>query len=127
MKRCAYCGRYNWESEAVCSECGKRQFQASCFPGTDSHLGPAKTSRRRGIKFLVGGVLGGTLLVVILSAAFHDWSYLGRWATGLAVIVLVGGYLLGKRWLMMRAIRVAQQELTTLPQERGAEDAERWP
>jgi hypothetical protein len=53
-------------------------------------------SRRRGIKFLVGGVVGGTLLVVILSAAFHDWSYLVRWASGLVVLGLVVGYTIAR-------------------------------
>ena len=62
---------------------------------------------RRGIKFLVGGLLGGTLLVAILSAAFHDWSYLGRWASGLAGIGLAIVVTLAKYWLMRLAIALS--------------------
>ena len=62
---------------------------------------------RRGIKFLVGGLLGGTLLVAILSAAFHDWSYLGRWASGLAGIGLAIVVTLAKYWLMRLALALS--------------------
>jgi hypothetical protein len=58
----------------------------------------------------VGGLLGGTLLVVILSATFQDWSYVAKWAAGLAAVGLVAAYQLGKHWLMRRAIRLDQQD-----------------
>jgi hypothetical protein len=75
-------------------------------------------SRRRGIKFLVGGLLGGTLLVVILSAAFHDWSYLGRWGTGLAAIVLVVVVTPAKFWLTWLAVS-ALSSITSTTRHRG--------
>jgi len=51
-------------------------------------------------KFLVGGLLGGTVLVVIFSAAFHDWVYLARWMTGALVVGMVAARELGKNWLL---------------------------
>lgn len=67
-------------------------------------------SRTRGIKFLIGGIFGATLLVMIFSAAVGDWSYITRWGSGLAAVALVIGYKVAKHWLIGRAIHVERED-----------------
>jgi len=60
---------------------------------------------------LIGGLAGGTVLVVAASFAFDDWAYLTRWLSGLAAVVIVLVYICGKKWLVGRAVRLAQQNV----------------
>lgn len=79
-----------------------------------------KRSGRRGIRFLIGGVLGGTVVVVIFSAAFRDWVHLTRWASGLVAVGLAIGYLSGRLWLMRRTARFVKFLIgARLPQRQG--------
>ena len=107
MKRCAYCGLVNEDTAAVCSACGTSRFH-----------NVRKTSTRRGIKFLIGGLLGGTALVVVFSVAFNDWTYLTRWLSGVVVIGLVAGYKLGRYLFISRAIHLAEQVRDQSPPKR---------
>src|SRR6185369_2025053 len=63
---------------------------------------------KRGIRFLVGGLIGGTLIVTCISFAMDDWSYLYRWLSGLAVVVMVFVYVFCKKWLTRRAMHLVQ-------------------
>jgi len=51
-------------------------------PSPHTGVGPKRFSKR-GVRFLIGGLAGGTVLVVLASFAFDDWSYLTRGLTGL--------------------------------------------
>jgi hypothetical protein len=62
----------------------------------------------RGLRFLLGGIVGGTLLVVTFSIVVRDWSYLSRWIFGLLIVGIIIGYSVGKRWL----IRQAEEQIT---------------
>ena len=68
-----------------------------------------RTLSKRGVRFLIGGLAGGTVLVVVASIAFDDWAYLARWLSGLAAVTIVLVYIFGKKWLVGRAVRLAQQ------------------
>ena len=46
-------------------------------PALHAGVEPKKFSKR-GLRFLIGGLAGGTVLVVAASFAFDDWSYLAR-------------------------------------------------
>ena len=70
-----------------------------------------KTTPKRGILFLVGGLLGGTFIVTCISFATNDWSYLYRWLSGLAVLGLVFVYFSCKKWLARRAIHFLQRDV----------------
>jgi hypothetical protein len=63
---------------------------------------------KRGIRFLVGGLIGGTLIVTCISFAIDDWTYLYRWLSGLAVVVMVFVYVFCKKWLARRAIHLVK-------------------
>jgi hypothetical protein len=62
----------------------------------------------RGILFLLSGVVGGTLLVGLISFVVHDWSYLSRWIGGLVALTLVAGLLAGKQWLKRRVVNIVK-------------------
>ena len=64
-----------------------------------------------GMRFLIGGLAGGTVLVVVASFAFDDWAYLTRWLSGLAALVIVLAYIFGKKWLVSRAVRLVRQNV----------------
>jgi hypothetical protein len=71
----------------------------------------SKKFSKRGVRFLIGGLAGGTVLVVVASFAFDDWAYLTRWLSGLAAVVIALVYIFGKKWLVGRAVRLAQQNV----------------
>jgi hypothetical protein len=77
-------------------------------PAVHAGVVPTKFSKR-GVRFLIGGLAGGTVFVV--AASVDDWAYLTRWLTGLAALVIVLVYILGKKWLVGRAVRLAQQNV----------------
>ena len=64
----------------------------------------------RGLRFLTGGLAGGTLLVAVVSLVVDDWSYLTRWMSGLATVVLVVAIVTGKKWFVGRALRLLLQQ-----------------
>jgi len=65
---------------------------------------PPKHSSKRGVLLLAGGLVGGSLLVTIMSFGLDDWSHLRRWLGGLAVIAIAAISVFGKNWLLGRAI-----------------------
>ena len=74
------------------------------------HAGVEPKKPRSAVRvFVIGGLAGGTVLVVVASFAFDDWSFLTRWFTGLAAVAIVFVYIFGKKWLVGRAVRLAQQ------------------
>jgi len=77
-------------------------------PALHTGVGP-KGFSKRGVRFLIGGLAGGTVLVCVASVAFDDWTYLTRWLTGVAAVVIVLVYFFGKKWLVGRAVRLAQK------------------
>ena len=80
-----------------------------------------KPAPKRGILFLVGGVLGGIIIVTCVSFATNNLSYLYRWLSGLAVLVMVFVYFFCKSWLVNRAIRHVQTDVQ--PNTRESHDA----
>ena len=68
-------------------------------------------SRKRAVHFLVRGLVGGTAIVVVASFVFDDWAYLGRCLSGLAAVVIVSVYILGKKWLVGQAINLTQRNV----------------
>ena len=66
---------------------------------------------KRGVRFLVGGLIGGTMIVTCISFAMDDWSYLYRWLSGLAVVVMVFVYVFCKKWLARRAIHLVEPDV----------------
>lgn len=69
-----------------------------------------KPARKRGILFLIGGVLGGTIIVTCISFA-TNWSYLYRWLGALAFAALLCVCLFCKRWLAKQALRAMQEDV----------------
>lgn len=80
-----------------------------------------KPARMRGILFLVGGVLGGTIIVTCFSFATNGWSYLYSWLSGLAALVMVFIYFFCKRWLVNQAFRHMQTDVQ--PKTKESPDA----
>ncbi len=70
-----------------------------------------KPARKRGLLFLVGGVLGGTIIVACISVATNSWSYLYRWLSGLAALVIVFVYFFFKRYVAKQVIRHVQPDV----------------
>lgn len=76
-----------------------------------------KSPSKRGLCFLVGGLVGGTLLVAILSFVFNDWSHLKRWLSGLGIVAIAAAFVFGKHWLLGRVMLGTQQKVD--PQSRA--------
>lgn len=96
-QQCAYCGQENENHALLCHKCGNNPR--------------SKPFSKRGIRFLVGGVAGGTALVAVISLVFDDGSYLTRWLSGLAAVGIALICIFGKKWLVERAIRLAQRSV----------------
>ena len=105
--------------EAAKAELGRRglpinqailqQFQQDRFLMALQRSGRLpKPRRKRGILYLVGGVLGGTIIVTCFSFATNDWSYLYSLLGGLAALVILLVYFVCKRWLVNQALRQVQ-------------------
>ena len=120
MKYCTYCGRDNEDTAAVCRECGKHGFREApsatqSQAATNSEASSSWASKKRGIRFLLAGLAGGSLLVAVCSAAFDIWEYFTRWLSGLAAVGLAVGYIVIRRWLTKRAIRFAEEPSDDIP------------
>ena len=76
-----------------------------------------KPSPKRGILFLVGGVLGGAIIVTFFSFSTNGWSYLYSWLSGLAVVVMAFIYFFCKRWLVNQAFRHVHTNVQTNTKE----------
>ena len=72
-----------------------------------------KPARKRGILFLVGGVLGGSIIVSCFSFATSNWSYVYSWLGGLAMLGIVFGWFLCKRWLVSQTFRHTETDVST--------------
>jgi hypothetical protein len=90
-----HCGHENENHSLLCHKCGNDPRP--------------KPFSMRGIRFLVGGLAGGTALVAVISLVFDDRSYLTRWLSGLAAVAIALICVSGKKWFMGRAIRLAQR------------------
>jgi hypothetical protein len=80
-----------------------------------------KPAPRRGILFLVGGVLGGTIIVTCVSFLTNGWSYLYSWLSGLAAVVIGFIYVFCRRWLVNQAFRHVETDVQ--PNTKESDDA----
>ena len=81
----------------------------SLTPLADGNSSGAKFYSKRGAWFLTGGLVGGTVIVAVMSFVFKDWSHLTRWLTGLVIAGMVSVYFFVKKWLLRRALRLTEQ------------------
>ena len=80
-----------------------------------------KPARKRGILFLVGGVLGGTIIVTCFSFATNGWSHLYSWLSLLVGLLMFFAYVFCRRWLINQALRHMQTDVQ--PNTKESHDA----
>jgi hypothetical protein len=89
-------------------------------PARGTLSGPKRFSKR-GARFLFGGLVGGALLVAVMSFGLGDWTHLAHWLSGLAVLAIAGAYVFGMKWLLGRAMPVTRQKVQPAPRTEDAD------